>query len=80
MILFFGTREVKQDDPQHVSQGGHCPSCGNHVSLQPRVGRNYFHIFWIPLIPLGESTHYLQCPVCKARYVHRNASNQINRS
>ena len=80
MIVFFGTREVKQDDVQRQPQDGRCPSCGNHVSMQPRIGRTYFHIFWIPLIPMGESKHYLQCPVCKARYAHWNITGQISHS
>lgn len=70
MILFFGTREVKQDDPEGTAQLARCPACGQTVTLQPRAGRTYFHIFWLPIIPLGETRHYLQCPVCRTRYAH----------
>ena len=80
MILFFGTRQVQRDDPEGSAQAAHCPSCGNHVTLQPRQGRTYFHLFWIPLIPIGETQRYHQCPVCKARYAHwhRRPSGPLN--
>ena len=70
MILFFGTREVKQNDHQTPPRTAHCPVCGRQVILQPRSGQFYFHVFWIPLLPLGETHHYLQCPTCKTRYEH----------
>lgn len=70
MILFFGTREVKQDDPDGAAQLARCPACGQTVTLQPRAGRMYFHVFWLPIIPLGETQHYLQCPACRTRYAH----------
>ena len=80
MILFLGTRQVQRDAPEGVAQEAHCPACGNTVTLQPRQGRTYFHLFWIPLIPLGETQRYLQCPVCKTRYAHwnRGTSGTIN--
>lgn len=69
MIIFFGTREVRKDDPHGFPQTGRCPACGNVVTLRPRQARLYFHLFWIPLIPLQRTPQrYLECPTCKARF------------
>lgn len=70
MILFFGTRQVQREDPEGFARDVQCPACGHRVTLQPRQGRTYFHIFWIPLIPLGDPQRYVQCPDCKTRYTH----------
>jgi hypothetical protein len=66
MILFFGTREVKQDDPNGTAQLARCPACGQTVTLQPRVGRMYFHIFWCPSSPWER--HNI---ICNAQYAGR---------
>ncbi len=70
-FLLLGTREVTKEAPDLPTRHIRCPSCGQDVRLQPKEGQSYFHIFWIPLIPVGESRRYLQCPNCKARFSPR---------
>ncbi len=68
MIFFFGVREVARDDGENSASALRCPACGQFDALRPRIGRSYFHIFWIPLLPLGQARHYLRCRFCKARF------------
>ncbi len=67
-ILFFGTRDVIRDDPGAPTQTMPCPVCRNIVTFKARQARHYFHLFWLPLIPLGDSHHILECPACRSRF------------
>ena len=53
MIIFFGTRQVVRDDDRPGGGVRPCPRCGQYAQFTPRRARTYFHVFWIPLIPLG---------------------------
>jgi hypothetical protein len=62
MLIFFGTRtstignvELKTDV---------CPKC-NHEGLIGIFMKTYFHVFWIPILPLWGSQATV-CPHCKA--------------
>jgi DNA-directed RNA polymerase subunit RPC12/RpoP len=67
MIIFFGTRQVVRDDdrPGGMQQ---CPRCGQYALFKPRRARMFFHVFWIPLIPLGAGEPILECQNCHARF------------
>jgi hypothetical protein len=67
MIIFFGTRQVVRDDdrPSGMQQ---CPSCGQFAVFKPRTARTFFHVFWIPLIPLGAAQPIVECQNCHTRF------------
>jgi DNA-directed RNA polymerase subunit RPC12/RpoP len=69
MIIFFGTRQLVRDDSQRAGIMQQCPRCGQYALLKPRTSRTYFHIFWIPLIPLGGGQPLVECQNCHARFV-----------
>jgi tellurite resistance protein len=46
----------------------HCQRCGGDRRYRHRAGRRWFHIFFIPVIPLGKAGVHLQCATCRARY------------
>jgi hypothetical protein len=46
-----------------------CRKCGTDRNYRHRKGRRFFHIFWIPLIPLPGKAEHVQCTTCKTRYV-----------
>jgi hypothetical protein len=72
MILFFGTREVVQNNPQGPGGGPRqCPHCGQVALFTPRTSRNYIHVFWLPIIPIGKERPIIECNNCKARF-HAN--------
>ena len=43
-----------------------CPQCVGAVECQVRRGRRWFHIFWIPLIPIGHQPEHVRCKRCKS--------------
>lgn len=68
MIIFFGTRQVVRDDHRPGGNPQQCPRCGQYVVFRPRISRNYIHIFWIPLVPIGGAQNLIECPNCHARF------------
>jgi hypothetical protein len=46
----------------------HCQRCGGDRKYRRRAGRRWFHIFFIPLIPLDRTGEHVQCTVCGVRY------------
>ena len=68
MIIFFGTRQVVRDDNQRLGALQQCPRCGQYAQFKPRTSRTFFHLFWIPLIPLGSGQPLVECQNCHARF------------
>ncbi|WP_157432032.1 TerB family tellurite resistance protein [Actinomadura hibisca] len=47
----------------------HCPDCGGDREYRRRQGRNFFSLFFIPLIPLNKTgSEFVQCGTCKGRW------------
>jgi hypothetical protein len=46
----------------------HCQRCGGDRQYRHRAGRRWFHIFYIPVIPLDRTSEHLQCTACRGRY------------
>lgn len=69
-ILFFGTREVVRD-VDRPGAGGYqtCPRCGQYALFRARSSRTWFHLFWVPVIPLGQATPIIECGNCGLRLV-----------
>ena len=47
----------------------HCRNCGGDRKYRLRVGRRWFTLFFIPVIPLNKAGEHVQCQTCKTRYV-----------
>src|SRR5579859_6899483 len=66
MLLIFGFRVFYRT----VGEGTfHCQQCGGDRPYRHRVGRRWFHLFFIPVIPLGPAGEYVQCGQCGTKYV-----------
>jgi zinc-ribbon family len=46
----------------------HCQRCGGDRQYRRRSGRRWFHILFIPVIPLSRTGEHLQCTSCGGRY------------
>jgi hypothetical protein len=46
----------------------HCQRCGGDRHYRHRAGRRWFHILFIPLIPLDRMGEHIQCTGCRCRY------------
>jgi uncharacterized tellurite resistance protein B-like protein len=65
LLLIFGLRVFCRS----IGQGTfHCQRCGGDREYRHRVGRRWFTMFFIPLIPLNRVSEHVQCAVCGTRY------------
>ncbi|MGI5207994.1 hypothetical protein ACQEU6_41300 [Spirillospora sp. CA-108201] len=47
----------------------HCPGCGGDRDYRRRQGRNFFTLFFIPVIPLTKAGgEFVECDTCKGRW------------
>ncbi|MFG2088352.1 MULTISPECIES: hypothetical protein [unclassified Spirillospora] len=47
----------------------HCPDCGGDRDYRRRQGRNFFTLFFVPVIPLTKTGgEFIQCDTCKGRW------------
>lgn len=46
----------------------HCPCCSGTRGYRHRRVRRFFHVFFIPLIPLNLAGEYVECADCKGTY------------
>src|SRR2546429_1863716 len=60
MIIFgWRTRESTADTGEF-----HCPSCGAVQPYQFRVLKNWFTLYFIPVIPLNKLGEFVRCQGC----------------
>jgi hypothetical protein len=65
MLLVFGVRHLYA----LVATGRfHCPVCGVDRGYRLRHPRSWFHLFWIPLVPLRQGEPFVECDVCRSRF------------
>lgn len=64
-MIIFGTYVLHQ---VLATLGFVCPHCQGPVEGQVRRGRRWFHIFWIPLIPLGAQPEHVRCTRCRSMW------------
>ena len=77
MIFFFGTRATKVK--QRKLQKTTCPYCNSQNTFVVHTFSTYFHLFWIPIIPLFKS-HIAECTHCKKSYALAEFSEDMKRA
>jgi hypothetical protein len=61
MIFIYGRRKAKiKKTSDHI---GSCTTC-NSIGLEFEIYRDYFHLFWIPLFPIGVKESKVHCTKC----------------
>ncbi|RAW00276.1 hypothetical protein [Pseudochryseolinea flava] len=61
MIFIFGRKRAKIKKAfDHV---GSCTSC-NSIGVQFEIFRDYYHLFWIPIFPVGDKETEGRCTQC----------------
>ena len=64
-MIIFGTRGIHTTRERgHF----HCPQCGAQQPFRKRRVRSFFHIYFIPLIPISGGTEYIKCDACKGDF------------
>src|ERR671933_795509 len=71
MLLVFGVRYLHA----LIATGTfHCPVCGVDRPYRQRGPRAWFHAFWIPLVPLRRGAPFVECDVCRSRWIRTAAA------
>lgn len=65
MLILFGTRKVKIRT--FTDEAAPCGNCGEYRKHY-RIYQLCFHIFWIPVFPIGSKYMISDCTRCKAKY------------
>ncbi|MFC5181704.1 zinc ribbon domain-containing protein [Actinomadura harenae] len=66
MLIIFGFRVVYFTLDRGVF---HCPNCGGDRDYRRRQGRNFFTLFFIPLLPLNRTgPEIAECDTCHGRW------------
>lgn len=65
-MIIFGMTSLK-----HVKNKGqfYCPQCSSHKDYKLREPRRWFHLYFIPTIPLNTLGRYVECMQCKGTFV-----------
>jgi tellurite resistance protein len=65
-IIIYGTYGITYSKGQPGEF--YCPDCGHTATYRHRRVRRFFHIFWIPLIPLDLAGEFVECGACLGTY------------
>lgn len=75
-MIIFGSNAKHLKSVQSPSET--CPSCGTKGSLAFSVFSKHFHVFWIPIFPIGKKG-YAQCLHCKHAMEVKEMSGSVKR-
>lgn len=64
-VIIWGIRAYFHTTGQGVF---HCQRCGGDRHYRLRSGRRFFHLFYIPVIPLKKVGDIVECATCRTRY------------
>lgn len=45
-----------------------CPHCQRQRTYEHKRGKNYFSLYFIPIIPMGDSGEFIECQSCGMSY------------
>ncbi|MCA8902420.1 MAG: TerB family tellurite resistance protein [Hyphomonas sp.] len=65
-MIIFGTKATRK----LLDKGSFdCPQCNQTTNFEKRRARTWFHLYFIPLIPLKTYPAYVECKACKGTFV-----------
>jgi zinc-ribbon family/Tellurite resistance protein TerB len=65
LLIFFGLRVFYRTAGHGTF---HCQRCGGDRGYRHKVGRRWFTLFFIPVIPVNKAGQHVQCAICGTRY------------
>jgi hypothetical protein len=74
-MLIFGTRN-KTTWTSDAAASVPCDAC-NQKSLRPFVVQRYFHVFWIPVIPIGKNVLF-ECGHCQRTLEPKDGPRELD--
>lgn len=74
-MIIFGTKSTKKK----LEQGKfNCPQCNRDEQFTKLRSKQWFHLYFIPLIPLKEYPPYVECSSCNATFVEGVLNNNMD--
>ena len=65
-MIIFGTKATRK----LLDKGSFdCPQCNQTTGFEKRRARTWFHLYFIPLIPMKTYPAYVECQACKGTFV-----------
>lgn len=65
-MIIFGTKATRK----LLDKGSfECPQCHQATTFEKRRARKWFHLYFIPIIPLETFVPYVECKSCKGTFV-----------
>ncbi|HEY7488604.1 MAG TPA: hypothetical protein VH912_29450 [Streptosporangiaceae bacterium] len=65
MLLVFGLSVFFRTVGEGVF---HCQNCGGDRGYRRRIGRRWFTVFFLPVVPLGSVGEIVECRACRTRF------------
>jgi len=65
-MIIFGTKATRKLLDQGTFD---CPQCNNTTNFEKRRARTWFHLYFIPIIPMQTYPPYVECKACKGTFV-----------
>ena len=67
-MMLIGVRWISWGKQPYRRGPSYCPSCGQGSRFRIRTRMRFFHILWIPLIPVSGKHEVYECSHCRAAY------------
>jgi len=75
-MIIFGTKTTRK----LLDSGNfNCPQCQQTTQFEKRRAKGWFHLYFIPLIPLKEYPPYVECRSCRNTYIDRVLDDEPGR-
>lgn len=75
-MIIFGTKTTRK----LLDSGDfNCPQCAQTTKFEKRRAKNWFHLYFVPLIPLKEYPPYVECRQCRNTYIARVLDDEPGR-
>ncbi len=71
MFIIFGTRQRTVKDHEATATTFRCPHCQQIAQFEPVKIRNYFALFFVPLIPMEKGKPAYRCTNCQTKYARQ---------
>ncbi|MDO5980958.1 TerB family tellurite resistance protein [Flavivirga spongiicola] len=71
-MIIFGTRGVRSTKATGMFD---CPQCEDNRGYRHRKVTQFFTLYFIPLIPLGNKGEYVECDHCKGTFITKVINN-----
>lgn len=78
-MIIFGTKATRKLLDKGTFD---CPNCRNNTNFEKRRAKQWFHLYFIPVIPLKTYPPYVECKPCGATFIEDvlNAANGADSS